>query len=57
MLAKSVATFFAMVSNFLLNKSLTYRDRRLRGWDMLSGFIGFCLIGAVGAVADIDLAS
>ena len=31
-LAKSVATFFAMVSNFLLNNSLTYRDRRLKGW-------------------------
>jgi dolichol-phosphate mannosyltransferase len=24
---------------------------------MLSGFIGFCLIGAVGAVTDIGLAS
>jgi dolichol-phosphate mannosyltransferase len=56
-LAKSVATFFAMVSNFLLNNGLTYRDRRLRGWGMLSGFIGFCLIGAVGAITDIGLAS
>jgi len=56
-LAKSVATFFAMVSNFLLNNGLTYRDRRLRGWGMLSGFIGFCLIGAVGAVTDVGLAA
>ncbi|HEY0283519.1 MAG TPA: glycosyltransferase family 2 protein [Rhizomicrobium sp.] len=57
MLAKSVATFFAMVSNFLLNNGLTYRDRRLRGWGMLRGFIGFCLIGAVGALTDVGLAS
>jgi dolichol-phosphate mannosyltransferase len=56
-LAKSVATFFAMVSNFFLNNGLTYRDRRLRGWGMLSGFIGFCAIGAVGAVTDVGLAS
>ena len=57
MLAKSVATFFAMASNFLLNNGLTYRDRRLRGWGMLRGFIGFCLIGAVGALTDVGLAS
>jgi dolichol-phosphate mannosyltransferase len=57
MLAKSVATFFAMVSNFLLNNGLTYRDRRLRGWGMLRGFIGFCLFGAVGALTDVGLAS
>jgi dolichol-phosphate mannosyltransferase len=57
MLAKSVATFFAMVSNFLLNNGLTYRDRQLRGWGMLRGFIGFCLIGAVGALTDVGLAS
>jgi dolichol-phosphate mannosyltransferase len=55
--AKSVATFFSMTSNFLLNNGLTYRDRRLRGWGMLSGFIGFCAIGAVGAVTDVGLAS
>ena len=57
MLAKSVATFFAMTSNFLLNNGVTYRDRRLRGWGMLSGFVGFCLIGAIGALTDVGLAS
>ena len=57
LVAKSVATFVSMVSNFLLNNSLTYRDKRLRGWHRLSGFVGFCLIGAVGALTDIGLAS
>ena len=56
-LAKSIATFVAMTSNFLLNNSLTYRDRRLKGWGMLRGFVGFCLIGAVGALTNVDLAS
>ena len=56
-LAKTVATGFAMTSNFVLNNSLTYRDRRLKGWGLLRGFIGFCIFGAIGAVTDIGLAS
>jgi dolichol-phosphate mannosyltransferase len=56
-LAKSVATAFAMTSNFLLNNNLTYRDRRLKGMGLVRGFIGFCLFGAVGALTDIGLAS
>ena len=55
--AQSVATFAAMTSNFLLNNELTYRDRRLSGWSMLKGFIGFCLIGTVGALTNVGLAS
>src|SRR5437899_10993997 len=27
--------------NFLLNNELTYRDRRLKGWGMLRGFVLF----------------
>ena len=56
-LAKSIATLFAMTSNFLLNNSLTYRDRRLRGLRLLRGFVGFCLFGTVGALTDVGLAS
>jgi dolichol-phosphate mannosyltransferase len=51
------ATFVAMTSNFLLNNELTYRDRRLKGWGMLRGFILFCLVCSVGVVANVDLAS
>lgn len=56
-LAKTVATLFAMTSNFLLNNNLTYRDRRLKGLGLVRGFIGFCLFGAIGAITDIGLAS
>jgi dolichol-phosphate mannosyltransferase len=55
--AQSIGTFAALSSNFLLNNMLTYRDRRLRGWSMVTGFIGFCAIGAVGAVTNVGLAS
>jgi len=54
--AQTVATFIAMTSNFLLNNELTYRDRRLKGWSMLWGFLGFCAIGAIGALTNIGLA-
>jgi dolichol-phosphate mannosyltransferase len=56
-LAKTVATLCAMTSNFILNNSLTYRDRKLKGLGLIRGFIGFCLFGTIGAVTDIGLAS
>jgi dolichol-phosphate mannosyltransferase len=56
-IAQIIATFVAMTSNFLLNNELTYRDRRLKGWAMLRGFVLFCLIASVGVLANVDLAS
>jgi len=56
-LAQSVATLAAMLSNFLLNNRLTYHDRRLSGKSLIFGFLGFCLIGSVGAVTNVGLAS
>ncbi|HXR95182.1 MAG TPA: glycosyltransferase family 2 protein [Rhizomicrobium sp.] len=55
--AQIIATLVAMTSNFLLNNELTYRDRRLRGAAMLRGFVLFCLIGSVGVLTNVDLAS
>src|SRR5579871_736918 len=55
--AQILATLVAMTSNFLLNNELTYRDRRLKGVAMLRGFVLFCLIGSVGALTNVDLAS
>jgi dolichol-phosphate mannosyltransferase len=55
--AQIIATFVAMTSNFLLNNELTYRDRRLKGAAMLRGFVLFCLIGSVGVLTNVDLAS
>ena len=55
--AQACATLVAMTSNFLLNNELTYRDRRLKGWAMLRGFVLFCVFASVGVLANIDLAS
>jgi len=55
--AQSVATFAAMTSNFFLNNELTYRDRRLKGWSMLWGFLSFCAICSIGALTNVGLAA
>lgn len=55
--AQVIATFVAMTSNFLLNNELTYRDRRLKGFAMVRGFVLFCLVCSVGVLANVDLAS
>ncbi len=54
--AQLIATFVAMTGNFLLNNELTYRDRRLKGFAMVRGFVLFCLVCSVGVLANIDLA-
>jgi dolichol-phosphate mannosyltransferase len=56
-IAQSLATFAAMTSNFFLNNELTYRDRRLKGWSMLRGFVAFCLFCSAGALTNVGLAS
>jgi dolichol-phosphate mannosyltransferase len=55
--AQSVAVLVAMISNFFLNNQLTYRDKRLSGFGLLRGLAGFCTISAVGAVANVGMAS
>ena len=55
-MAEVTAIFIALISNFLLNNRLTYRDRRLSGFAMLPGFVGFCAVGSLGAVANFAVA-
>ena len=52
-LSLGVSTIVAMVSNYVLNNLLTYRDLRLRGWAFLRGFLSFFLVCAAGAVANV----
>jgi dolichol-phosphate mannosyltransferase len=54
--AQAIATVTAAVSNFFLNNWLTYRDRRLSGWRILSGLISFLLVCSVGAVVNVAFA-
>jgi dolichol-phosphate mannosyltransferase len=55
--AQIVATVVALTSIFLLNNEITYRDRRLKGFSMLSGFIVFCLFCSIGALTNVGIAS
>ncbi len=55
--AEVAATGVAMVSNFVLNNLLTYRDRRLRGGRAVRGLLVFCAGCAVGAVANVGIAA
>lgn len=53
-----VATLIAMTFNFFLNNALTYRDARLKGFRaLLDGWVGFCIVCSVGAVANIGVAA
>jgi len=55
--SQAMATIAAMTFNFILNNLLTYRDRRLRGWGLLRGWITFNLACGVGAMANVGVAS
>jgi dolichol-phosphate mannosyltransferase len=54
---QAVTTFIVMILNFVLNNSVTYRDRRLRGWRFWSGLITFCLACGLGVAANVAIAS
>ena len=52
--AQSTAT--AMVWNYLLNNSLSYRDHRLVGWAAVRGLASFMTICGLGAVVNVLVA-
>jgi dolichol-phosphate mannosyltransferase len=56
-LSQSVAAIAAMVFNYTLNNLLTYRDRRRVGWRWWTGLLSFIAVCAVGAVANVGVAS
>lgn len=55
--SQSVATVTAMISNFMLNNLLTYRDRRLRGLAWIRGLVTFILACSIGALANVGIAT
>jgi dolichol-phosphate mannosyltransferase len=50
------ATVAAMTFNFLLNNVVTFRDRRLRGWRIITGLLTFYLACSLGALMNVSLA-
>jgi len=55
--AQGTATLVAMTGNFLLNNLFTYRDRRLKGWRVLSGLGSFYAVCGIGAAANVGVAA
>ncbi len=54
---QTITTFTVMILNFVLNNSVTYRDRRLRGWRFWGGLLTFCIACGLGVVANVTIAN
>jgi dolichol-phosphate mannosyltransferase len=54
--AQIAATLAAMVSNFLVNNSVTFRQQRLKGGLLVPGLAAYMLICGLGAVVNIQSA-
>jgi dolichol-phosphate mannosyltransferase len=54
--AQLAGTMVAMTFNFLLNNAVTFRDRRLRGWQLLVGLFTFYAACSLGAVINLSFA-
>jgi dolichol-phosphate mannosyltransferase len=50
------ATLAAMVSNFLVNNSITFRQQRLKGGLLVPGLLAYMLICGIGAVVNVQSA-
>ncbi len=58
LVAQAVATVVAMVFNFFVNNTLTYRDRRLKGFRAISlGLLSFIAACSIGAFANVGIAN
>lgn len=55
--AQAVAALVAMTANFLVNNALTYRDRKLRGFGLLRGWLSFVAACGIGAAANVGVAA
>lgn len=55
--AQTIATLVAMTFNFILNNLTTYRAERLRGMQAVTGYVIFCLVCSLGALANLSVAN
>ena len=51
------AAVLATIFNFLLNNSLTFRDRKLHGGNLVAGLMKYLLITSVGIFANVAVAT
>jgi dolichol-phosphate mannosyltransferase len=55
--AQAMAGTTAMTSNYFINNVITYRDKRLKGWKLFTGYLRFCALCAIGLVASVGVGS
>ena len=55
--AQTIATIVGMTSNFFLNNLVTWRDHRLRGWQLVPGLLKFYFACAIGALLNLEVAT
>jgi dolichol-phosphate mannosyltransferase len=55
--AQTLAALGAMTSNYLINNAVTYRDRRLKGLKLISGYVKFCVLCSVPLAANVAVAT
>ena len=56
-IAQALAGVTAMTSNYFINNAITYRDKRLKGWKLLTGYLRFCALCAIGLAASVGIGS
>jgi dolichol-phosphate mannosyltransferase len=55
--SQAITTVIVMILNYVLNNSVTYRDRRRRGWSFWGGLLTFCLACGLGVAANVAIAN
>ncbi len=55
--AQALAGVTAMTSNYFINNVITYRDKRLSGWKLFTGYLRFCALCAIGLAASVAVGS
>src|SRR5579864_2459818 len=56
-IAQAVAAITAMTSNYLVNNVVTYRDRRLGGFGLVTGYLRFAVRCSISLVANVAVAA
>lgn len=51
-----LAIWLSMTWNFYINNIITFRDKRLSGWPMVTGLIGFYFACSIGALLSLGVA-
>jgi dolichol-phosphate mannosyltransferase len=51
------AAFVAMTSNFFINNTVTYFDRRKKGLALVEGYVRFCLLCSAGLFVNVAVAA